>query len=191
MSKKDFSNNFDIKQFITTLLAVVVGGLIGFGGNAYIQAQQFSQEALGNDRQERKDIYLEFLDIANTYSNRTNDAKDCLLSLGDRDIDDIQKIVKMNSKCNEDLAELASARHEFQGYINEISIYGSEKAYYASGGIQHTLPPSVGTAADSSGVPVFEAILDYDYKSMAEAYRHFLTVACEELPSKPRSKCEL
>lgn len=176
-------------------LAAVYGAQSGAAkaneGAIAVQRQIMNEQRAREDRKTKEEVYLKFLDNADTYNTDTNKATSCL--------DGARKQARSTNSsestafldCTAELNDLRSSRYAFQGSINEVYIYGSNEALLASQQVAYTLPASIGSSTiGGRGIPrIGQLLTERDQREFTRAYSDFLTVACNEVPARRRSNC--
>jgi hypothetical protein len=77
-----------------------------------------------------------------------------------------------------------AARTAYQGQINEVYVYGSDKAWSGHQAVAKTLPPSLG----GSELPNIGG-RQPDQVAFPKAFSEFLDVRCTEVTALPRNNC--
>lgn len=185
-SKKKRTSYYNLPEWLKTLIAVIVGGVITFGGNYFVQNLIFQQESAQAAREKREEVYFDFLKYANEYDTSVTSSKDCL--------NNFQKYANsegiLNERCTKILTDLQTARFNFNRSKTQVFVYGSDAAVAKRNALSQVLPDSRGEATiENTGWPQFTKVKDYDTKAFSEPYLDFLTVACQELPAQPRASC--
>lgn len=148
------------------LVGVVLGGLLTYAG----VERQIQADGVAQRRQLSADKYLALLDAADDYQLTT----ERLLAEGG-------EVVRDGTELNALPVGNAwlTARHEFQGALNEVYVYGSSDGWDAAGNLAATLPNSVANDFE------FEQPSP-DYSSR---YIALLAVLCREAVAEPRADC--
>lgn len=114
-------------------------------------------------------VYAAYLDAANSYNNAALDQARAQAALP-------------ASRVQPQSAAFEHARHEFQGAINEVYVYGSEDAWEANLKVVKVLPVALGNLPDRK-------IFGPDPVKFQTAYNQFLNVFCREAVAEPRKDC--
>lgn len=173
-------------EWLKTLIAVIIGGIITFVGNYFVQSLIFQQEAVQAAREKREEVYFDFLKYANEYDTSVTQSKECLNNF-DKYAND-EGI--LNERCTNILNDLQSARFNFNRSKTQVFVYGSDVAVSRRDALSRVLPDSRGEATiENTGWPQFTEVKNYNTKAFSTPYLDFLTVACQELPAQPRASC--
>lgn len=156
---------------IVTLLAAMWGASIGADGALKATAMQNQAEDVRRSQDRRDVAYKDYLNAANRYFY----AWDSLTSA--------PKPVPVDTVATK-MAELLSARHEYQGQVNEVFVYGSDEAWAAHQNVSRTLPRAVA----GSDIPDFTAGHPNN-AAFGAAFNAFLDVRCREVTALSRSSC--
>lgn len=158
---------------ISTLIAGAAGvGGSYLGAHAVVQSShdQIQAAAAQAVRDKRAAVYSEYLTTANAYSVQVGVVRDFVKRqpkgfkpVGDR----------------EPFNTLLNTRYDYQGAINNVSVYGSDAAWQALLQVEAAFPPLFGGLVPG---PV-------DGRAFKTAYNNFLTVFCQEVPAVPRAGC--
>jgi hypothetical protein len=164
---------------VSALAGTLLGSAVSLATVHYTVVSQERQQQREIDAQrdrevtaQREEVYFEFLSASNDYAVRAVDLAEVLLG-SDGSV----------SVPGEDLAGFRAARFRFAEAYNRMFVYGSREAVTSSERVAAALPDAfVGLELDFSIAPVDEA-------TFVLAYREFLSVACRELPARPRPSC--
>jgi hypothetical protein len=177
---------------IVTAAAAIGGSFVGAtkanDGNAAIQQQAIAEQRAKDDRDKKADIYLHYLENANTYANSVEDAYTCIYNYA------IAPEPKGSApqSCIDAINRLQTPRFDYQGSINELYIYGSDEANRAHRAVSATLPASVGyLTVPGTGLPPLNEVFGqkFDRVAFGRAYSNFLKIVCMEVPARPRPNC--
>ena len=153
-----------------TLLAAMWGASIGADGALQAAAVQNQAEDVRRSQDRRDVAYKDYLNAANKYFY----AWDSLAST--------PKPIPVDTVAAK-MVELLDARHEYQGQINEVFVYGSDEAWSAHQNVARTLPPST----PGSDIPDFTG--QPNNAAFGAAFNAFLDVRCREVTALSRSSC--
>lgn len=174
-------------EWLKTLLAVLVGGLITFGSNYFVQKMIFQQEAKQSAREKREEVYFDFMKYANEYDAAVSESKECLGNFDKY----INSDGLLNERCTKIVNDLQAARFNFNRSKTQVFVYGSDEAVSRRDAIGRVLPDSRGEVTiKNTGWPQFTEVLKYDTRAFSAPYLDFMSVACRELPSSPRNNCD-
>ncbi|MEV0843625.1 hypothetical protein AB0I55_29280 [Actinocatenispora sera] len=169
---------------LVALVSAGIGGAIsGITSHESLQAQlkteraQLDDQHATADREHRATVYKAFIDDANTYQLASDDVTNWL---------DVHKTTfkkgattNLPASFNKIVSHWLSTRHDFQGSVNDVYVYGSPEAWSAASLLAGTMPPATGKI-------VIRAVT---YPAYNDRYNDFLTVMCQELPAQPRGSC--
>jgi hypothetical protein len=156
------------------LAGALIGGLFSFWGAWWQSHTQMEAQAAQNredqkkeDREKRAEIYEEYLNASDAYAVETNEIiTDC-----------------KDRKCSPDWGKWQTARHDYQGALNHVWVFGSDAAVAQTGMVSESLPQSL-------WVPSSDTLsLRFDAEKFTVAYQGFQSLMCRELPAQPRSGC--
>ena len=181
---------------ISTTIGAFIGAFVAIVGilvQGHITGQQ---QAATEFRQDRKDVYAQFLDDANAYENATVGFRDCILSIASvpnqvPTSEIIQKEADSNGviTCPE-MNQLITARFNFQGSFNKMYIYGSDQALAAAAGLANALPASSEASSTKNGLPPITQITSYKRGQIEKPYDQFLKVMCIDLRPQDTRACD-
>lgn len=154
---------------VAALAGALIGGAASFGGQIYTEYQEAETE----DRTKKAEVYFAYLDAANSYSNETSQLRRSYVSLP---VDSPPPAA--------DYGEWQQARFEYQGAINDLSVYGSDTAWDVHRRIAAAMPQSLFASTEPVRVDAVNDIL------LNAGTRDFLSLACQELPASPRAGCD-
>jgi len=156
------------------LAGAILGGLFSFWGSwqqarTQLEAQvaQNREDRSKEDREKKAEVYEEFLDTANSFAVETNKIiTDC-----------------KDGKCSPDWDKWQTARYNYQGAVNRVSVWGSDAASDQMAELSETLPNSL-WSPDSDSIS-----LHFKSKEFSVSYLAFQSLMCRELPANPRKGC--
>lgn len=159
----------------TATVTVVSGLLGGWAGSALTVKASVDAER----RVRVGEVYADYLNAADSYYTAAADL--------DRAFDKLTP-TKDGSASNPSVLQLPvdafeEARHDYQGAINDVYVYGSEAAWEANRKVAKVLPVALGSVAKRD-VPRPDPV------AFGEAYADFLDVFCREATAEPRQDCE-
>ena len=157
---------------IVALLAAALSASVGFfgaymGSNASVRVVEMQNEAEDKRRsQDQRDVvYRDYLQAANDYWL----ASISLLQQGSEP--------RSTEATGALVSKFMTARAEYQGTINEITVHGSRDAWNAHENVAATLPPSLGTSPGTTPLTAQDVANESDF---TRAYNAFLRVRCRE-----------
>ncbi|MEV7655641.1 hypothetical protein AB0O39_15850 [Streptomyces anulatus] len=173
------SGTHDERRLIMLGFGVALIGAIIGGGFSYLGAWHQSRtqlEAQGaqgredrkkEDREKRAEVYEGFLGAADVFAVKTNEiVTDC-----------------KDGKCSPDWHAWQTSRAEYQGALNQVWVYGSDKAVAQTSRVSAALPKSLWEPnAD-------ELHLTFESANFRATYQGFQSLMCRELPAIPRTAC--
>jgi hypothetical protein len=169
---------------IATLAFIAgIGGSVIGGAYAYKSATstETAQEAASRDaatQTRRGEVYLAYLDAANTYALASQKLSDDTKRIG--------KGTTAQENYDNDYGPWQTARSSYQGEVNQVYVYGSDAAWAAHQKVAATLPLALGP--DNVG-EFTQALYGVKWQQFNAAYDNFLSVFCKEVPAEPRSGC--
>lgn len=178
-SENDNSEQGPKRRFPWTIAATatvtVVSGLLGgWAGSALtVKASEDAER-----RTRVGEVYAGYLDAADGYYTAAADLDRAFAKL---------IATKDGSASDRSVGELSvaafeKARHDYQGAINDVYVYGSDAAWEANRKVANVLPLALGN------VPRRD-IPSPDAEAFREAYSDFLEVFCREATAEPRQSC--
>ncbi len=163
------------------VLAALVAAAAALGGNAIgasgaynaAVAQQEAGAAAAAEREvrtKRGEVYAAYLGAANQYVIE-NSKMIRELESSEANPDNLNPAV---------LNSWLSARSDYQGEINRVYVYGSDRAWELHRDLAAALPPALGSEIE------FKKVNDHAFTT---AYQEFQKVVCLEVPAIPRRGC--
>lgn len=158
-------------EVLVPAVSGLIGALIG-GGSAYLAASaDLDEKRTAEIRQHRASVYHRFLEHANSYAVETTK---------------LLQSCPRGTKCTlppKGVSEFQRARFNFQGAINDVYVYGSNRAVDALRILTSTLPPSLAPMnGEFSVIPIQE-------EAFTKAYQGFQHVMCQEVSPSPNDRC--
>src|SRR6266571_2130465 len=162
-------NSLWTKIAIPLLIGIVAAGAGFFGArsgaNATLEAQRLQLISQHNDivRTKREAVYQQYLKAADTYDvASSNRYSECI----------------GKKTCSANVAGWQNARYNYQGALNAVYTYGSNKAWQQTHEISAALPPSLASGDTPPG-----RVNDDLFRS---GYTKFLTIMCREVNPDPQ-----
>ncbi|WP_150109941.1 hypothetical protein [Crystallibacter crystallopoietes] len=157
------------------------GGLVGGfqAGSATTEAAEIETRAVQENehREKRRQVYADYLSSANSYNSATGAF---FRALG-RIPSDAETEAAI-AQIEDEVGAFEQARHDYQGKINDLYVYGSDEAWIAHTGLASTLPEALGNVPNRQ----IDAV---DEQAFGEAYQAFMGVFCREAVPEPRDGC--
>ena len=161
----------------SALLGSTVGGVFGYRGAIDSQGRQAEEQRITDEREIRRSTYLDYLQAANSYHNATV----TLVNVVARSPD--------GSASLDAMGPWLTARSNYQGSVNSLSVYGSRSAWARHEAIAATLPFAVGFV-DPDRLAEDLAGFDRNQGNFRLVFNEFLGVMCRELAVTPRDGCQ-
>lgn len=184
------------------LLVALVGivGVLGTLGASWLQIYgaastqeaQFAEQRAKEDRSKRDTVYFKFLDTANDYAFAVDEARGCMVKARDakRPKGSNEWYSDLPKVCVKALADLPSARHDFQASRNRVYVYGSDSAEQRARVLADYLPSALGSDTIGVGLPPLDdRFFAFDLKVFHVLYGDFQEIVCKEVPARPRKNC--
>ncbi len=178
-------------EYVVALLAAAIGlagGLLGahFGAAATIttQREQARENRQGEARTKRAKVYSDFLDAAESFASESR-------SLTDRIHRRVSSVGSVRAACRRAQScgipgtlfkGYSAARADFQGALNQVYIYGTQRGVRAARRVAGALPPA-------RYEPRSLTIGDVDESVFSRGYDGVLDTMCAEVSADPRPRC--
>lgn len=157
------------------LIGVLVGALVSGSISLWTQGLTISATNAQAARQTNSTVYFDYLNAADDFNTKTSNM---LGYFGDQ-----AKLGNKNVSLPKDLTDKwSAARYAYQGMVNKLYAFGSDRAWDVHEKIAANLPSSVSIDAQP-------LTIRHDNKAFTAAYREFLGVVCSEVVASPRGGC--
>lgn len=157
-----------------TLVVSLAAGLFGGWAGSALTVNA-SKEA--EQRTRVGEVYASYLDASDSYYNATTALVEAF---------DAQVPAAGGSSVTTNVqlptAAFEKARHDYQGAINDVYVYGSQAAWKANLDVTRVLPLALGNVPNRN-------IPRPDAEAFRAAYVGFLDVFCREAVAEPRKGC--
>lgn len=147
---------------MVSLVAAVIGGWAGSALTVTASEKAEKRVQVGT-------VYAAYLDAADRYNNAALDYARAQTALP-------------AGQAQAPSPAFENARHEYQGAINDVYVYGSKDAWAANLKVGKVLPEAIGNLPDRK-------IYAPNPVEFHRAYNQFLNVFCREAVSEPRKDC--
>jgi hypothetical protein len=164
--------------FVAGIGGSAIGGAYAYKAATSTETAQATASRDAATQSKRGEVYLAYLDTANTYALASQKLSDDTRRIG--------KGTTAQQNYDNDYGPWQTARSKYQGEVNQVYVYGSNAAWAAHRQVAATLPLALGP--DNVG-EFTQALYGVDWKQFNAAYGDFLSVFCKEVPAEPRSGC--
>lgn len=168
-----------------TLLSGYIGAKLGADTALEISRNEAKAESLQRSQEKRQKVYNGYLDAANQYSAATH-----RLSAVYRD--SLGKLADGRNKANESMPHLVDAQNKFnaarsayQDAVNDVYVFGSDKAWQEHKEMASLLPQSLRSSEVLLPPPPVP-----DSEAFIKAYQGFNEVVCLEVAPVARAGCD-
>jgi len=147
------------------------------------QSAIFQEERAKEDRDNKAEIYIKFLDAANNYASVAHLLYTCTSELAE---ESSGQTFTVDGDCAKLAIDLRASWREFQTARNSVYFFGSEEAERKARVLAAYLPDA--TSAGQLPGDIFD-LGSFNFDMFSGLYRDFQRVACMELPANPRKSC--